>query len=398
MPGLFTQTIDWLAFTVPNATVEAIQQLVGGDWITVDDGFRGYPMQWIMKQGRQGVGKLGTGAHRNGKEVHVDLSGGIVSTWEEAKVRQVLSWIMSNDGHLTRMDLALDDREATVPVDRVRRAFEAGQAVTRSQKFQSVKSTSNKDGGSRGETLNFGNRQSQTMLRVYDKRLELAQRQDVRASEYVLRWELEFKAERAQACAKALLNLLPEDWRECVVGFLRAYVDFRETTRDAKPYEKYRAPLLAWWATLTEGFKTCRLVVEKVRKGIEDLCQWLGQAVSASLAVAYCRRGEAWLQELIYTGTRESNGCAGSPAHFLSCHEKSRATRLVQAGADIYTVQKLGRWKTISMVMRYAHHHSESLRAGIEILDHIPAGVSTVLAQSANSAVTEAGRESAVSC
>ena len=60
------------------------------------------------------------------------------------------------------------------------------------------------------------------------------------------------------------------------------------------------------------------------------------------------------------------------------------ATRLVQAGADIYTVQKLGRWKTISMVQRYAHHHSESLRAGIEILDRVPAAISTILAQSAN--------------
>jgi integrase len=74
------------------------------------------------------------------------------------------------------------------------------------------------------------------------------------------------------------------------------------------------------------------------------------------------------------------------------------ATRLVQAGADIYTVQKLGRWKTISMVMRYAHHHSESLRAGIEILDRVPAGVSTVLAQSANDAGSGAGSESAASC
>ena len=74
------------------------------------------------------------------------------------------------------------------------------------------------------------------------------------------------------------------------------------------------------------------------------------------------------------------------------------ATRLVQAGADIYTVQKLGRWKTIQMVMRYAHHYPESLRAGIEILDRVPVGVSTVLAQSANSVVEPAGRESAVSC
>ena len=47
------------------------------------------------------------------------------------------------------------------------------------------------------------------------------------------------------------------------------------------------------------------------------------------------------------------------------------ATRLVQAGVDIYKVQKLGRWKSISMVMRYAHHYPESLRSGIEVLDEI---------------------------
>jgi len=47
------------------------------------------------------------------------------------------------------------------------------------------------------------------------------------------------------------------------------------------------------------------------------------------------------------------------------------ATRLVQAGVDIYIVQKLGRWKNISMVMRYAHHYPESLRSGVEVLDKL---------------------------
>lgn len=45
------------------------------------------------------------------------------------------------------------------------------------------------------------------------------------------------------------------------------------------------------------------------------------------------------------------------------------ATKLIQAGVDIYTVQRLGRWKNISMVMRYAHHYPESLRSGIKVLD-----------------------------
>ncbi len=69
----------------------------------------------------------------------------------------------------------------------------------------------------------------------------------------------------------------------------------------------------------------------------------------------------------------------------LRWHDATRhtfATRLVQNGVDIYTVQKLGRWKNISMVMRYAHHYPESLRAGIEVLDKARAKISTILAQS----------------
>jgi len=57
------------------------------------------------------------------------------------------------------------------------------------------------------------------------------------------------------------------------------------------------------------------------------------------------------------------------------------ATRLVQAGVDLYTVQKLGRWKTLSMLMRYAHHHSESLGAGAEVLDRVTRRENTMAAQ-----------------
>jgi len=46
-------------------------------------------------------------------------------------------------------------------------------------------------------------------------------------------------------------------------------------------------------------------------------------------------------------------------------------TRHAQSGTDIYTMQKLGRWKDISMVMRYAHHYPESRRPAVERLDKI---------------------------
>ncbi|HET6675963.1 MAG TPA: tyrosine-type recombinase/integrase, partial [Nitrospiraceae bacterium] len=45
------------------------------------------------------------------------------------------------------------------------------------------------------------------------------------------------------------------------------------------------------------------------------------------------------------------------------------ATRLVQAGVDLYKVQRLLGHKSPAMTQRYAHHYPESLRDGVEILD-----------------------------
>jgi integrase len=57
------------------------------------------------------------------------------------------------------------------------------------------------------------------------------------------------------------------------------------------------------------------------------------------------------------------------------------STRLVQAGVDLYKVQRLLGHKSPIMTQRYAHHYPESLRDGVEILDQ----VGTHLVQSAGS-------------
>jgi len=50
------------------------------------------------------------------------------------------------------------------------------------------------------------------------------------------------------------------------------------------------------------------------------------------------------------------------------------ATRLVQAGVDLYKVQKLLGHKSPSMTQRYAHHCPESLRHAVEVLDSTKTG------------------------
>ncbi len=64
------------------------------------------------------------------------------------------------------------------------------------------------------------------------------------------------------------------------------------------------------------------------------------------------------------------------------------ATRLVQAGVDLYKVQRLLGHKSPMMTQRYAHHFPESLRDGVEILDQKRA-VSTISAQQPLTAVGE---------
>ena len=51
------------------------------------------------------------------------------------------------------------------------------------------------------------------------------------------------------------------------------------------------------------------------------------------------------------------------------------ATRLVQAGVELYKVQRLLGHKSPVMTQRYAHHYPESLHDGVKTLDRVAAPV-----------------------
>lgn len=54
------------------------------------------------------------------------------------------------------------------------------------------------------------------------------------------------------------------------------------------------------------------------------------------------------------------------------------ATRLVQAGIDLYKVQRLLGHKSPVMTQRYAHHFTDSLRDGVEILEQEATGITNL--------------------
>jgi integrase len=96
--------------------------------------------------------------------------------------------------------------------------------------------------------------------------------------------------------------------------------------------------------------------------------------------VFFNQAGKMWdarnLLRAFYAARRKA-GITGVRFHDL---RHTFASRLVQAGVDLYTVQRLGRWKTIKMVQHYGHHYPESLRSGVEVLDR-DRQVSTIRAQ-----------------
>lgn len=296
----FTLTIDWLAFTLPDSSPQETARILETEWSQGKAGFRGYPRSWIWTKSQRGLGRLGTGAPRRPREVHVDLSAGIVSSWATEKVRRVLQWVREKQGHVTRIDCALDDRQSLVPLSTIRDAVRIGQCLTRATRMQVIESGLIHEEAKIGETLYFGSPQSQTLLRIYDKRLELQATQREEWPDYGIRWELELKKERANLCATCFVMIEEADWREFVVGLLRSYVDFRDTTRDEDEDLRYRAPVLPWYAELTEGFRKGRLVVEKEEPSLPKVKSWIVESVAPMLAVICAvPNGQAWLEREI---------------------------------------------------------------------------------------------------
>jgi hypothetical protein len=235
--------------------------------------------------------------------VHVDLSAGIVSSWELSKVRAILQWIVQQQGRFTRLDCALDDRQPLVPLSLVTQAAEVGQCITRADRVQVIRSFSLHTGTVSGETIYFGSPHSQTLLRVYDKRLELLAKQQPHAEDFGIRWELEFKQDRAQLCGQFLGDLEEADWLKLLIGLLRSYVDFRDTTREAEDEARARAPRLPWYQSLTMGFKSARLTLAQEEPDEARVKNWISRSVAPMLA-ALCALpgGQTWMEGAIVEG------------------------------------------------------------------------------------------------
>jgi DNA relaxase NicK len=233
----------------------------------------------------------------------VDLSQELISDWTYQKFHDIATWVFENKGHFGRIDVALDDRHGVIDVDQIYAAVVAGHCVSHFRQSRLIAGLDLGSGLDTGKTLCMGSRQSDTYLRIYDKAAEQRAKEKVVEGTWI-RWEMEWKAERADAVGMALSGLDQDQFQKYIVGVFRSALDFRDCTRADDPKDRYYAPLLDWWKVLTEGMARARLVIATSVKKIEDVKRWAAKSLSPMLGLlcAHPEAGERWLVNTIVEG------------------------------------------------------------------------------------------------
>ncbi len=244
-------------------------------------------------------GLVAWGSMTGDGRVLVDLPGKACAAMGE-RLLPFLGWCVEH-GHITRLDLALDDRRGLVTYDRLVAAVEAGAVVSRARRCSWTVGRATDDGSLAGWTLYIGSRTSEGVVRIYDKRAERQERVGAVGAGSWVRVELECKGELAEAMAPAVL----EHGLAVVVGEINRRLRFCTPTGDSN---RRRWPVASWWREFIGSLdKGARLSVgEAVPVTVEGLMDYLWrQAAPAMAAVTIARGGDvSWLEELVAEGER----------------------------------------------------------------------------------------------
>jgi len=286
--------LDYLTVSLPAAVAaglecEPLLGLLGLDslGLVVESragGFRGWEHSADVAPG----GVLAWGGQ--GGTAHLDLTSGALG-YLAALGLDVFGWIgyvMDLGARVVRLDIAADDEAGLVTRERVVAAVREGHYVTHSRIVSEHRAL---QGGS-GWTVYVGSRTSPTFVRIYDKAAE----QKLSGVHWV-RFEAEFKRERAQAVAVAWRS---GGWSASIgIGLLRSALDFR---RDDGTVTKARWSLLDWWDAFVGAVNLVRVRVGSIARSMEDVAEWVLGSVSSALAACELVFGSVFVRHVLSRG------------------------------------------------------------------------------------------------
>lgn len=270
--GEVTAIVDWLAFTVPALDPVTVEEWLGEDWTETERGGMGYKKGKVCGHMRLYYdGQAGMG-------VHVEISGKgcreVEALWHFYDWATIIEGVTDRGGHVTRIDVAFDDRAGILSALEITRAIDEGRVVSRFKDALNMRKRRLVDGEGNGWTEQFGSAQSSVQVTMYDK----AKEQGVEG--HWLRVEMQFRHDRAEAAAEMVkAGKIAE-----IAGVLRGYIEFK-TLPAGSDSNKRRWPAASWWVSFLDGCAKTRLQVKPRTRSLDDVYAWLDRSVGPSLAV-----------------------------------------------------------------------------------------------------------------
>lgn len=221
---------DWLSFSWKGHDPHYIADLLGLETVPwqITKGARGYRDRLYFNS---------ISIHFNGREdmgVWCEMSGQGCRAFEslstlEGKWEDLFCSISEQHMNITRLDVAYDDHTGLLDMGIMIQHTRFQEYVSKLDYWEIVES-------SKGQTLQFGSPQSDTLIRIYDK----ARERNCPEGEHWIRCELQLRRQRAIAFTQ-LPYSIGESFCGVMVNYLR-FVDPIETDSN-----KWRWPIKDYW-------------------------------------------------------------------------------------------------------------------------------------------------------
>lgn len=276
IPPCNRSLIDWASFTLKTSNPQEVAGLLGLDpslFSPFSFGFSGYRKSLrfgnisIFYEGREDMG------------CHVEMSGqgcrhyeGLFSgnPWG-ALFRSVLD----SQGKFTRLDLALDTVDGSLPLDRLCAAVQDPENQIRTlfgEWRRIVKGSFRQGEGITGETLYLGSSKSHVLFRIYNKAQEVGIKGDW------VRFELQLRDKRAQ---EAVRHMGSSSLGAVAVGIVNNYF----AIVNADDSNVSRRTLQGWWADWLQSTGKISLSTEQAVKFVADTMEFIKRQYAPSLAM-----------------------------------------------------------------------------------------------------------------
>lgn len=289
---------DWVSFTLKLNDPHDITRMIGLERSVFTDlpyGFSGYRKSLkfgnisIYYDGREDMG------------CHVEMTGQGCRLYEgqfsELPWPQLFQEVFANNAQFTRLDIAIDNVDGALTLEKIWDAIEHHDSSVRTQFGEwrrILKGSFEKEKLITGNTIYLGSSKSHIQFRIYDK----AQESDITG--HWIRFELQLRNKRAHMAARLFAG--GESIGMLAAGIINTY--FAIINDDDS--NKSRCSLQSWWSEWLQSTEKIALSSEQAIKLVSDTMSFIKHQYAPSLAMIQKHLGgpsfKTFVQEVLENG------------------------------------------------------------------------------------------------